>query len=93
MNIRDNLLNVNTWIRALYIVFFWILLGLVGWILGAVVVVQFFIVLFTGERNTRLVGFGDNLGEYLRQIATFICFADDEKPFPFSDFPDSADED
>ncbi|MEQ9023246.1 MAG: DUF4389 domain-containing protein [Pseudomonadales bacterium] len=93
MNIRDNLLNVNTWIRALYIVFFWILLGLVGWILGAVVVVQFFIVLFTGERNKRLVNFGGNLGQYLKQIAEFICFVDDEKPFPFSDFPDYPDED
>jgi hypothetical protein len=93
MSIRDNLLSVDTWLRALYILFFWILLTLVGWVLGAVVVVQFLIVLFTGERNSRLVGFGENLGEYLKQIVEYVCFVDDEKPFPFSDFPDESDED
>lgn len=93
MSIRDNLLSVDTWLRALYILFFWILLTLVGWVLGAVVVVQFLIVLFTGERNSRLVNFGENLGEYLKQIVEYVCFVDDEKPFPFSDFPDESDED
>ena len=63
------------------------MLTVVGWVLGAVVFVQLLIVLFTGERNMQLVGFGENLGEYLKQIVDYICFVDDEKPFPFSDFP------
>ena len=87
MNIRESVLNVDTWLRALFMVLFWILLTLVGWVLGAVVVVQFVIVLFTGERNMQLVAFGENLGTYLKQIVDFICFVDDDKPFPFSDFP------
>ncbi len=93
MSIRDSLLSIDTWVRALYIVLFWILLSLVSWVLGAVVVVQFLIVLFTGERNAQLVKFGVNLGEYLKEIVEFVSFADDEKPFPFSDFPDSSLED
>lgn len=86
-SLRDSFLNVDTWLKGLFIVLFWILLTVVGWVLGAVVVVQFLIVLFTGERNMQLVDFGANLGIYLRQIVDFICFVDDDKPFPFADFP------
>jgi hypothetical protein len=30
---------------------------------------------------------GRSLGLYLRQIADFECFATEELPFPFSDWP------
>ena len=88
MNIKESLLNVDTWIRLLFVVLFWVLLGLAGWILGAVIVVQFVIVLATGERNLQLLSFASSLGTYIKQIVDYSCFVDDEKPFPFSDFPD-----
>ena len=86
-SIRDSLLSIDTWIKVVFILLFWVLLTVVGWVLGAVVLVQLLIVLFTGERNMQLVDFGENLGQYLKQIVNYICFVDDEKPFPFSDFP------
>lgn len=86
-SLRDSLLNVDTWLRVLFIFLFWMVLTVVGWVLGAVVVVQLLIVLITGEANSKLVEFAGNLGSYLRQIVNFTCFVDDEKPFPFSDFP------
>ena len=86
-SIRDSLLNADTWLKVIFIILFWISLTVVGWVLGAVVIVQLIIVLFTGERNMQLVEFGENLGQYLKQIVDYICFVDDEKPFPFADFP------
>lgn len=86
-SMRDSLLSVDTWLKVIFILLFWLLLTVVGWVLGAVVIVQLLIVLFTGERNMQLVEFSENLGEYLKQIVSYICFVDDEKPFPFSDFP------
>ena len=86
-SIRDSLLSADTWLKVLFILLFWVLLTVVGWVLGAVVLVQLSIVLFTGDRNMQLVGFGENLGQYLKQIVDFICFVNDDKPFPFSDFP------
>jgi len=89
MDIRESLLNVDTWIRLLFIALFWVLLTLAGWIWGAIVVVQFLVVLVTGERNMQLVGFAQSLGTYIKQIVDYTCFVDDEKPFPFADFPDN----
>lgn len=86
-SIKDSFFSVDTWLKILFILLFWVLLTVVGWVLGAVILVQIFIVLFTGERNMQLVDFADNLGVYLKQIVHFACFVDDEKPFPFSDFP------
>lgn len=87
-DLRNNLLNADTWLRVIFIVLFWLLLTLIGWVVGAVVVVQFIIVLLTGDKNVRLASFGSRLGTYLKDVVNFICFSSDEKPFPFSDFPE-----
>ncbi len=87
MSIKESLLNTDTWLRGGFILLFWILLTLVGWVLGAVIVVQFVIVLCSGQANRQLLDFAENLGTYLKQIVWFTCFINKEKPFPFSDFP------
>lgn len=87
-DVRSNIFNAEIWLRLLFVVLFWFLLTLIGWVLGAVVLVQFLIVLITGEKNGQLSSFGSRLGIYLKDIVTFMCFSSDEKPFPFSDFPD-----
>lgn len=92
-DVKNNLLDADTWLRVVFIVLFWFLLTLIGWVLGAVVLVQFVVVLITGERNEQLSGFGTRLGIYLKQIVDFMCFSSDEKPFPFSDFPPEHTED
>ena len=86
-SLRDSLLNAETWLRILFILLFWVALTLIGWVLGSVVLVQALIVLCTGEINQKLASFAANLGIYLKQIVNYICFVEDEKPFPFSDFP------
>lgn len=88
-SIKDSFFSVDTWLKVIFILLFWVLLTVVGWVLGAIVFVQLIIVLLTGERNMQLVNFGANLGVYLKQIVDYVCFVEDDKPFPFEDFPSS----
>ena len=58
-------------------------------LLTAVVVFQFLATLFTGETNARLRLFGLSLAAFIYQIASFVTFNSDEKPFPFGPWPES----
>ena len=49
---------------------------------------QFLASLFTGQPNDQLTRFGRNLARYLQQITVFMTFATEEKPFPFTPWPD-----
>lgn len=89
-SLKDSLLNINTWLKILFILLFWCLLAVAGWVVGAVVVVQAVIVLVSGERNIQLVNFAENLSAYVKQIIDYICFVEEDKPFPFADFPNDA---
>ncbi len=57
-----------------------------------VTVFQFLASLFTGEPNDRLMRFGRNLAHYIQQIIAFMTFATEERPFPFSTWPDEPDD-
>jgi hypothetical protein len=69
-------------------VIMWVLFCL-GVTVGIVVVVlQFFWVLINGEPKQELAAIGRQLGEYARDIAQYMTFATDERPFPFDrDWP------
>ncbi|MBC6428369.1 MAG: DUF4389 domain-containing protein [Cellvibrionales bacterium] len=87
-SIRHSLLNKSTWLRLLLIaVFYWLVLMLLGWVLGAIILVQAVLVLFSGTPNQHLSRFAANLSTYFRQIVLYCCFVRDEKPFPFREFP------
>jgi len=53
-----------------------------------VVAFQFLASLFTGQPNDRLTRFGRNLARYLQQVTVYMTFATEEKPFPFTPWPD-----
>lgn len=88
--LRDNLLDGQIWLRLLLIIGFWLVRVLVVWVIGAISVVQFLVVLVTAERNERLRSAGAMCGSYHLQITDYVTFVTDEKPFPFSDFPDES---
>ena len=57
-------------------------------VVSAVVVLQFFWVLLTGETNKRLENLGQALATYTYQIICYLTFNTDERPFPFdADWP------
>ena len=77
----------NLWLRVLIMLLIGFAFQLCASVLCVVTVAQFVMVLVTGTPNAGLVSFGHNLGRYLRQIVSFLTFATDETPFPFSDWP------
>ncbi|MCK5360790.1 MAG: DUF4389 domain-containing protein [Gammaproteobacteria bacterium] len=87
-NIKENLKDNSTWMRVLYMAIFVIIFNLVEILIAALVVFQILVLLFTGEKNRRLLSFGSTLGNYVYRILQFLTFNSEEKPFPFSDWDD-----
>ncbi|MEX2327343.1 MAG: DUF4389 domain-containing protein [Pseudomonadales bacterium] len=92
-DIKESVTAIDTWLRALYMILFAIICSLTEIVLVAVVVLQFFIVLFTREPNDRLLDFGEDIGVFIFQIIQYLTFNTEEKPFPFGPWPYGADED
>lgn len=76
-------------IKILYLILFSLIYGLTDIVLFTIVVVQTLLNLFTGEPSNSLKEFGKSLGIYLKQITEFLSYASEDKPFPFSDWPQS----
>lgn len=84
---KISLLNANTWIRGAYMLLFGLLLVAARLIISLVVVVQFLFVLFTGSDNDNLRNLGQGLGKWVYQTLMFLTFNNEEKPFPFDEWP------
>ncbi len=87
---KSRLTSKDVWVRALYMIFFAIAWGLSEVLLVLSTIFQFLTALFTGSANLPLLRFGQNLSRYHYQIAQYVTFNTEEKPFPFSDWPDDA---
>ena len=85
---KSRLTSKDVWVRGLYMIFFAIAWGLSEILLTFSVIFQFLAVLFTGSANLPLLRFGQNLSRYHYQIAQFVSFNTEERPFPFSDWPE-----
>ena len=85
--VKDNLLNPATWLRLVYMVFYFVVFNVVEILIAAVVLFQVIMTLFTGSRNQRAMDFGAQLGMYAYQILRYLTYNTDEAPFPFSEWP------
>ena len=83
-----NLKSKSIWMRLLFMLVITFLYSVSRIVVGAVVVVQFFWILFTGETNQKLQVFGKSLATYTNQIILYLTFNTEERPFPFDmDWP------
>ena len=88
--IEENIKSRSTWLRLLFMVVYYVLAMLTTAVLSAVVVLGFFWVLFTGDKNGQLQQAGQACGAYLYEIIRYLTFNTEDKPFPFGDdFPSS----
>ena len=88
-DIEANVKNPSTWRRLLFMLVLGALYALSRPVVGAVVTLQFFWVLFTADRNEKLANLGHSLGLYSAELIDFLCFVTEERPFPFDkDWPD-----
>ncbi len=86
-SVKEHLLSESIWIRILYMVLFWLAGHLVIAMVILIAVLQGVLVLFTGQPNLSLQEFSLALNRYLYQMANFLTFNSETKPFPFSDWP------
>ena len=78
--IKRRLEKDETWKRGLYMLFFIFIYG--------IMLFQFFTIILTGYMNEQLLKFGQNLSTYLYQITLFLTYISEQRPFPFSTWPD-----
>ncbi len=90
--IKENVTRRSIWLRLLFMIVLSVAFNLAEFITFAVVAFQFLASLFTGQPNDRLTRFGRNLAHYLQQITVYLTFTTEEKPFPFTPWPDEAHE-
>ena len=77
----------SIWIRGLYMLLFIIITRLTEVVVGLVMLIQFVLKAATGNTNSNLETFGDQLSQYLYAIVQFQTFNTEDKPFPFSPWP------
>lgn len=79
----------HVWIRGLIMLFFMVAFGLAQTIQTIAAVVQFFWLLLNGEPNTFIARFGTSLAKWLSEASRFLTCATDDKPFPWTAWPES----
>ncbi len=84
---KENLKSKPTWNRFLFIILYAICFNVAEIVLAAIAVIQFASSLITGYPLRPLQEFGTSLSVYLKQIADFLTFASDDKPFPMDQWP------
>ncbi len=87
-DIKEHVTRRSIWLRLVFMIVLSVAFNVAEVIIFAVVAFQFLASLFTGQPNDRLAGFGRNLARYLRQITVYLTFTTEEKPFPFTPWPD-----
>ena len=84
----SNIKSRSTWLRLFFMLVVFLLYGVSRIVMGAVVVLQFFWLLFTGGTNKKLQHLGQTLATYTYQIILYLTFNSEKRPFPFdTDWP------
>jgi hypothetical protein len=86
--LKSNLTSSKHWMRLLFMLLFAAILYVASVVMWILVAIQFLFSLITGENNNSLRRFGHSLSTYIYDVLKFLCYSSEEKPFPFSDWPD-----
>jgi hypothetical protein len=79
--------HTAVWMRGLYMLILILAFGFSQSLLAMTAFVQFLWLLFAHEPNRLLARFGKSLSLWMAQTARFLTCASEEKPFPWSDWP------
>jgi len=85
--IKQRLQMNETWQRGLYMLFFIFIYGVSKFLVIGVMLFQFLTIILTGNVNEQILRFGQNLSTYLYQITLFLTYNSEQRPFPFSAWP------
>ena len=85
--LKNNIKNSSVWKRLLFMILFSILYSTAEVVLAVVVLYQFLSLLFTGNKNEKVLSFGAQISTYAYQVFSYLTFNTEDKPFPMSDWP------
>ena len=83
--LKQRFKNTETWKRGLYMIFFIIVYGVLKFVVVTAMLFQFLAVLLVGKTNEHVLKFSQNLSTYIYQIALYLMFLNEKRPFPFGD--------
>ncbi len=85
--IKQRLQKKEIWQRGFYLILFMCIYGFSNFLIVSIFFFQYVTLILTGQTNVLLLGFSKNLGAYIHQIIIFLSFSNDQRPFPFSAWP------
>ena len=89
--IEENIKSRSTWLRLLFMFAYYVIGTVATAVLSVVVILGFFWVLFTADKNSQLQQAGQAIAAYLYEIIRYLTFNTEDKPFPFGNDWPSAD--
>lgn len=89
VKIKENVRNVDTWMRGLFIVIFGVIFYFLIGIVWLLVIFQFITKVVTGNLNEQLEKFSGGLTQYALQILNYVTYQSETRPFPFSPLPET----
>lgn len=89
MHVKNNLKSDAFWVRTLFMIAFWFVFRIAGLLLLLCTIVQWFSQLISGEKLDGILDFSISLSKYIRQTADYLTQVTEEKPYPFTDWPDT----
>ncbi|WP_257285099.1 DUF4389 domain-containing protein [Endozoicomonas sp. SESOKO1] len=86
----NNFKSESRWLRLVFMVVFGVVAYLAAFLVMLIAIVQVVHGFIMSEPNDRLLKFSAGVNRYIFQIAGFLTYNSDVKPYPFSDWPVSA---
>ena len=80
--------NENKIFRVLYVVLFYLIYSITDIVYLVITILQTALTLFTDEPSRTLRQFGGSLSVYVKQIGQYLSYQTEQKPYPFSDWPE-----
>ena len=88
LDLKKNICSESFWLKTLYLIVFYTVYRLLDLVVLLLLLMQWGSQLTTGKYNDFLSRFGISLACYMKQLVGYLAQASDEKPYPFSAWPD-----
>ncbi len=86
---KDNFLKQGKWIRLFWMLAFSFVYYISMAVLWLIVFLQFLFILITDKRSQNISKVSIGFRDYMVQILDYLTYHTEDKPFPFSEFPNS----
>lgn len=89
-SLANNIKSKSIWLRLFFMLVMIFLFSVSRLVVGVITTLQFFWVLFTQEKNPKMMELGQSLATYASQITLYLTFNNELRPFPFDlDWPEN----